>query len=145
MPRGIAPPDFSTNVGRFRQNTNDTAYVDLVPPEPGFGDYEHCSDEEIESWLAQGGDNLNRGLGLYFRALAGQAALKASSISDHDLRVQTEKRAELLAGIADDWFELAAEDDINAGETDFLDVFGPPLMSGGNTRPEASPYRVWGL
>lgn len=139
---GVSPPDLSTNVGKFRLNTNDTVWTELDPPVIGMGDYTHSSDEEIEAYLAQGDDSLSRSLGYYFQYLAGQAALTATNIADHDLKVQTEKRAELLAKVADQWFNRAdMEDDAN-GVNDLFDAF--IFGSDRHVRvPEAAPIPVY--
>lgn len=120
---GIAPPDQSTDVGKFRRSTNDLAYVELDPPVSGQGDYTINSDEDIEGYIEQGGDSLNRGIGYYFLYLSGQAAIEAVNIKDTDLAANTEKRSELLAKVAQDWFDLADKEDIANGDTDLFDTF----------------------
>lgn len=119
---GIAPPDFTTPVGQFRLQTNDTVYTELDPAVPGFGNYTHSSDSEIEVFIEQG-TTLSRSLGYYYLYLASQAALEAKSIKDHDLSVNTEKRADLLRQIAQEWFDRADDEDGLAGAGDIFDSF----------------------
>jgi len=142
--RGIAPADLTTSVGRFRQNTNDLVYVALDPPVTGFGDYTHNSDDEIESWLAQGGESVYSALGYYFEVLSSQAALISASTKDYDLMLDNTKRASLLATASQRWFDRAAKEDIALGRGDIFEVVGPPLGTRYPSFPEASPYWAQG-
>lgn len=118
--KGIVPVDFDTPVGRFRQNTNDLAYTALDPPEAGFGDFRINSDAEIQGWLSQGNDSVFWALAWYYQTVADAAALSAKNITDQDLRISTEKRAELLQASADRWFRRAEDEDDEAGLTDIF-------------------------
>lgn len=116
---GIAPADLSTDVGKFRQNTQDLVYTELDPPVSGEGDYRYNSDAEIEAWLEQGG-SLYWALAWYYLASAREATMEAKDIRDHDLSVKTERRAELLQRYADRFWALAEEEDDKSGLGDIF-------------------------
>lgn len=116
---GIAPPDPTTDVGRFRMLSGDIAWTPLDPPQPGYGEYEKFSDAEIEAYLAQGGDSVPRAIGYSYLYLAGQAAIASQSVRDYDLQVDTTKRAADLRAIAQVWFDTADNDDVIAAEEGF--------------------------
>lgn len=134
--RGIAPPDLTTDVGQFRVLVGDTQYVELVPPEVGFGDYEKFSDDEIEGYLAQAEGSIPRAIGYAYLYLAGQAALTSHSVKDYDLAVDTTKRADGLIAIANMWFGKA-----DAEEADYFDVV-PVGSRGRRCKPELAPWPV---
>ena len=134
--RGIAPPDLTTDVGQFRILAGDTQYVELDPPEAGFGDYEKFSDDEIEGYLAQAEGSIPRAIGYAYLYLAGQAALTSTSVRDYDLQVDTTKRADGLIAIANMWFGKA-----DAEEADYFDVV-PVGSRGRRCKPELAPRPV---
>lgn len=139
--RGATPPDFTTNVGKFRRNTNDITYVALDPVEAGFGDYTHSSDAEIESFLVDGRDSVSRALGEYYLVLASQAAEIAENIKDYDLQDDSRKVYEAYMDVSQRWFDKAREEDIASGDEDFMDSFGFGEDEWIDT-PEAAPYPV---
>lgn len=103
--KGIAPVDPTTHVGRFRVMIGDTAYTELDPVEPGYGNYALYSDAEIEAFLGQSDDSVEGAIYWAYMQMAGAAAREAKNIQDFDLRVNTEKRAEYLLSIAREWKE----------------------------------------
>lgn len=133
---GIAPPDTSTAVGKFRVDVGDTAYVPLDPPVTGQGDYTYFSDAELQSILDNSGTG-NAGMAFAYRKLAAILAIKAVSIQTDDLKVSTEQRAETLRKIAAD-FEGAAGNDA-AGVDIFQLAGGQP----GYSHVELAEY-PWG-
>lgn len=113
--RGIAPLDPLTSVGQLRLLVGDTEYVDLVPPEVGFGDYNNFSDDELNGFVTAGGGSITRASGFAYLRLAALAAAGAISWRSDDLAVDSKIVASeyrLLARIA---FEQADnEEDLNA-------------------------------
>lgn len=141
---GVAPPDYSTPVGRLRATIGDVSYVALAPPVPGQGDYRMFSDSELGVFIAQGDDSVLRAAGFAYLALAAQAALAGKSVADHDLRVDTTKRGADLRAIAQSFFDRADEQDAGTDEGFQIVQTGLPL-SGGVCEPELAQrvYRQW--
>lgn len=104
---GIAPPDYTTDVGKFRLLVGDTYYVPLVPNVPGQGDYTLFSDDEIDGYLALE-SSVYRAAGLAFIGLAATAAREAESVKDFDLQVDRRDKSKALMEQAK-WFYTEAE------------------------------------
>lgn len=143
--QGVAPPDPTSDVGKFRFLYGDTAYVALTPPETGYGDYAELSDAEIEAFLAAGSGSVTRAIGVYYMQLSGQAAKVAESVKDHDLSIDETKRAGDLRQTAMMWFSRADDDDL--GLSDAFEVVGVgqsceivPELS----LPEFGRVYIWG-
>lgn len=129
---GEYPFDPSSDVGRFRVLYGDTVSQPYDPPEPGFQDYGHLSDAEIEAYIEQGGGSVLRGIGYYNLALSSHAALHDKTVKDYDLQV-TVSRAEKLRLAAADWFKRADEEDAASGSGDIFEYYEP---AGGGFVPE---------
>lgn len=133
--RGVVPLNPNTPVGQMRVRAGDTKYVDLEPPEEGFGDYTLLSDLEIEAFLALSASPTWAIYEAYLQ-LATTAALESRSIKDYDLAVDTTKRSADLRAIAEMWRKRAEDEDALLGEGDFFDVF--PTGSTGEFIPEGT-------
>jgi hypothetical protein len=133
--RGIAPPDMSSNVGKFRALAGDVEFTEYDPPQPGFGMYQKFSDSEIEGFLAAADDSLEGALYFSFMQLAGDAAMEAKQVKDFDLMVNTEKRATELRLIAQMW-----KDRWDASTEDIFEVFD--IGRGCDCVPELAPRPV---
>lgn len=114
---GIAPPDFTTDVGRFRLIANDTYFIPLVPPVSGEGDYTLFSDDEIDGFLALE-SNVYRAVGLAYMGLANTAARDAESIKDYDLAIDSRQKAEQLR-LQATWFYTRADELDSEGDEGF--------------------------
>lgn len=126
--KGVAPPDFTTQVGQLRSALKDTAWVELAPPEAGYGNYPQFSDLELEGLLARAGGSSLRATGFAYLELAAQAASQAVDWASDDQRVTLSKRATALTAVAALWLERADAEDAAAG-ADFFAVeypFGNP-------------------
>lgn len=132
---GAYPLDPGTDVGRFRLVYGDTDSTPYSPVEPGFQNYEELSDDEIEAFLSQGSNSINRAIGYYYISLAGAAAKQSRSIKDYDLSVDVSKRAADLRAIAQWWFDLADNDDATSAEEAFEIV---PIGDQGDFIPEGT-------
>lgn len=144
--KGVAPFDPETPVGRFRMLSNDTHYEELNPPEKGFGNYDHASDAEIESFLEAANNNLNRALGTYFLGKAAAAAAEARLIQDLDLRISTVSRAGDLRRIGLVFLDQAKDDDTVGGEADIFEAFsigGSPDSIGEGDLPQVGREYRW--
>lgn len=125
--KGIAPPDFTTQVGQLRSALKDVAYT-AIPEEPGFGEYESFSDIELEGLLARAGGSSTRATGFAYLELSGQAASQALEWASDDQRVNLAKRAAALLEVAKFWFTQADVEDLAAG-ADYFAIeypFGNP-------------------
>lgn len=138
---GAYPVDLTSKVGQFRALIGDLNSSPYDPVEPGFQNFEKFSDAEIEAYLAQGGDSINRAIGFAYLYLAGQAAMQSASIKDYDLTIDETKRAADLRAIAQFWFDQADGDDGIAAEEAFEIV--PTGTRSGGFIPEAT-IPVWG-
>lgn len=127
---GVAPPDFESDVGKFRAQIGDTSFEPLDPPEEGKGQYTLMSDAEIQVYLDVANGSLYRALGDYNLALANAAAENSKIIKDHDLQVSTVQRANDYRRIALAWYGRADKDDEVGGLGDIFDTF----TLGGNSR-----------
>jgi len=103
---GVAPPNFSTNLGSFRLLANDVYFVPTNPAVTGVGDYLLFSDNEIDAYLLLQ-SNVYRAVGLAYIGLANTAARQAESIKDFDLAIDSRQKAEQLRAQADAFFTLA--------------------------------------
>lgn len=137
---GIAPPDPTSPVGRFRLMAGDTDFKPLDPPVAGQGEYEDASDDEIQSYLDATSGNLNRALGTYFLAMAAAAASEAKLIQDYDLRLSTVSRAGDLRRVGQAFLAQAESDDMVEGGTDVFEAF--TLSGNTSSIPEGSLPRV---
>ena len=120
---GIAPPDFESDVGKFRAQIGDTRFEELDPSEPGKGQYELMSDAEIQVYLDVASGSLYRALGDYNLALANAAAENSKIIKDFDLQVSTVQRANDYRRIALAWYQRADKADESSGAGDIFDAF----------------------
>lgn len=112
---GIAPPDFTTNVGKVRVLLGDT---DPTNVSGGEGEYLFFSDTELEALLELHDDNVKLTAARCMETIAGSQALLLKSWSSDDLTVNGDRiakelrelakqlRAEALADESSDSFEI---------------------------------------
>jgi hypothetical protein len=120
--RGVAPYDPDTGVGVLRVTIGDTMFIELAPPEVGYGDYELFSDEELEQFIDIGNDNNLRAAGFSYMSLAGKAALEAKMVKDYDLQVDLKSRSIQLRETAAEFFRQADAEEIREGLGDPLTI-----------------------
>lgn len=113
---GASPIDPSSAVGALRVNIGDTASVPLVPPVSGQAAYANFSDIDLETFLAQTSNNVNRATGNAYLRMAAEYAATGRSIKTDDLAIDTRARGKDLLQIADYWFKQADASD--AAEAD---------------------------
>ena len=111
---GIAPPDRSTPVGKIRALVGDITFTDVTPtpeqiitfgdgtPEATdvYGTYQYFSDADLQLFVDVEGGSISGATAQAYEALAAILIFQASSITTNDLRVATEKRAELMLTLA---------------------------------------------
>ena len=134
--KGVAPPNYESEIGKFRATVGDTHYVELDPPQPGYGDYDLFSDGEIQVFLDTH-ESFEEAVGFAYLSLATSAALEAKNVKDFDLQVNTEKRAGELRALAQFWFDRDSE--LSA---DIFEVFDTVIETGRSCVPEATA-RPW--
>jgi hypothetical protein len=93
---GIAPPDYDTDLGQLRAVLGDTAYVALVPPVSGQGDYVWFADESLLVFLSLAEDDVDAAAIYGWNQMGDILAAEAASITTDDLRVDTTKRAQFF-------------------------------------------------
>lgn len=110
---GKYPLDPTSKVGQVRVTLGDTASEPFDPPRPGEQNYGLYSDLEIEGFLAVAEDSVDGALYGIYMQMAGAASRDAKNVQDMDLRVNTEKRAEYLLRMAqqfkDAWTQSTAD------------------------------------
>lgn len=127
---GVAPPDLTSPVGKFRALVNDLIYEEADPPSEGVGNYRYLSDDEITTLLDSADGNVSRAAGLHYLALAGEAAAESKLIQDHDLKISTVSRSNDLRRVGLAFLNQADAEDISEGSQDIFDSF----TLGGNSR-----------
>lgn len=100
---GVYPPDFTTDLGKFRLLIGDTNATDV---NQGVGNYLFFSDDEIDGYLLLN-TSVYRAAGFALNALAAQAANQAESIKDYDLAVDRRQKAEQFREQAKQMFAQA--------------------------------------
>lgn len=136
--KGVAPPDMTSEVGKFRALIGDMTYTELVPPVPGYGDYELFSDDEIEVFLASS-ETPEGAAYLAYMQLSGQAAIESRTVKDFDLQVDLTKRATDLRLIAAMWADKDA-----AATSDVFELADVSIRDE-DCRPELSAWPVRGI
>ncbi len=107
---GVAPPDFTTDVGKVRALLGDT---DPTNVSLGSGTYMYFSDDEIGAFLTMYGDNVKLAAARCLETIAASQALLLKSWSSDDLTVNGDKIAESLRKIAAQLREEALQDESN--------------------------------
>lgn len=105
---GVAPPDYTTDVGKVRALLGDTDPTDIAA---GEGTYLYFSDDEIGAFLTMYGDNEKLAAARCLETIAGSQALLLKSWSSDDLTVNGDRIAESLRKIAAQLREEALQDE----------------------------------
>lgn len=141
--RGVAPLEPTTDVGKLRQIIGDTSYIDLTPPESGFGNYENFGDEQLESFLAMGGGtNLAYGAGYAYLTLAAQFTSEAIKVVTDDLSIDLSARADGMRKLAAEWFSRGDAAD-TAGSNNYFNIVYPEYERDCEEYPELAQRPSW--
>lgn len=142
---GIAPPDYSTSLGKLRSLIGDVTYVELVPPVSGQGDYTNFSDQELQTYLdLAGGTNLAYAAGYAYSTLAAQFAADAMKVTTDDESIDLTGRADAMRKLADQWF---GRGDVanSAALNDYFTVIYPEYVGNYPTDAELEAHTwYWG-
>jgi hypothetical protein len=107
---GVAPPDYTTDVGKVRVLLGDTDPTDISA---GEGTYMYFSDDEIAAFLTMYGDNVKLAAARCLETIASSQALLLKSWSTDDLTVNGDRIAESLRKLAAQLREEALVDESN--------------------------------
>ncbi len=107
---GVAPPNFSTDVGQVRALLGDT---DPTNVGGGTGTYLYFSDDEIGAFLTMYGDNVKLAAARCLETISMSQALLLKSWSTDDLQVNGDRIAESLRKLAAQLREEALQDESN--------------------------------
>ena len=105
---GVAPPDYTTDVGKVRALLGDTDPTNVAA---GEGTYLYFSDDEIGAFHTMYGDNEKLAAARCLETIAGSQALLLKSWSSDDLTVNGDRIAESLRKIAAQLREEALQDE----------------------------------
>ena len=105
---GVAPPNFSTDIGQVRALLGDTDPTDISG---GEGTYLYFSDDEIAAFLTMYGDNVKLAAARCLETISMSQALLLKSWSSDDLTVNGDRIAESLRKLAAQLREEALQDE----------------------------------
>lgn len=98
---GEYPITAGTDRAALRSLLSDTTSVAYSPAQAGYQNYTYFSDLELDSFLDLAGDSVLGAAGYAYLSLAASATASAKSITDHDLKIDTTKRAAEYRALAD--------------------------------------------
>lgn len=138
--RGVAPPDPGTDVGRVRLLSGDVDYVELVPPEVGFGNYSIWSDAQIEAALEASGGSIPRTIAMLYSGLAASWASTGATIRTDDLTYSVKDSVGNWLTLAAYWKKVA-DDEEERAINDYFDLVS---VRGGDRacKPELAQWRA---
>jgi hypothetical protein len=105
---GVAPPNFTTDIGKVRVLLGDTNPTDVAM---GQGTYMYFSDDEIGAFLTMYGDNVKLASARCLETIASSQALLLKSWSSDDLTVNGDRITESLRKLAAQLREEALQDE----------------------------------
>jgi len=131
---GVAPPNFTTDVGKVRALLGDTDPTDVSA---GVGTYMYFSDDEIGAFLTMYGDNEKLAAARCLETIAGSQALLLKSWSSDDLTVNGDRIAESLRKLAAQLREEAIQDE----SSEYFNMIA--MFIDDNNDGIADPYPWW--
>jgi len=131
---GIAPPDFTTDIGRVRVLLGDTEPSDVSM---GEGTYMYFSDDEIAAFLTMYGENVKLAAARCLETIASSQALLLKSWSSDDLVVNGDRIAESLRKLAAQLREEALQDE----SSEYFNMIA--MFIDDNNDGEADIYPWW--
>jgi hypothetical protein len=105
---GVAPPNFSTDVGQVRALLGDTDPENIIS---GVGEYLYFGDDEIGAFLTMYGDNVKLAAARCLETISMSQALLLKSWSTDDLTVNGDRIAEALRKLAAQLREEALQEE----------------------------------
>ena len=131
---GVAPPDYTTDVGKVRALLGDTDPTNVAA---GEGTYMYFSDDEIGAFLTMYGDNAKLAAARCLETIAGSQALLLKSWSSDDLTVNGDRIAESLRKLAAQLREEALQDE----SSEYFNMIA--MFIDDNNDGIADPYPWW--
>lgn len=131
---GVAPPDYTTDVGKVRALLGDTDPTNVAA---GEGTYMYFSDDEIGAFLTMYGDNEKLAAARCLETIAGSQALLLKSWSSDDLTVNGDRIAESLRKLAAQLREEALQDE----SSEYFNMIA--MFIDDNNDGIADPYPWW--
>lgn len=131
---GVAPPDYTTDVGKVRVLLGDTNPTDISL---GEGTYLYFSDDEINAFLTMYGDNVKLAAARCLETIASSQALLLKSWSSDDLTVNGDRITESLRKLAAQLREEALVDESN----EYFNMIA--MFIDDNDDGEADEYPWW--
>lgn len=107
---GVAPPNFTTDVGQVRVLLGDTVPENVVG---GVGEYAYFGDDELNAFLTMYGDNVKLAAARGLETISMSQALLLKSFSSDDLTVNGDRIAESLRKLAAQLREEALQEESN--------------------------------
>ena len=107
---GVAPPNYTTDVGKVRALLGDTEPTNVIS---GVGEYLYFSDDEIAAFLTMYGDNEKLAAARCLETISMSQALLLKSWTSDDLQVNGDRIAESLRKLAAQLREEALQDESN--------------------------------
>lgn len=136
---GVAPPDGTTNVGKFRLLAGDSEWEPLDPPQEGMGLYQLWTDAEIEAFLEVSGGSVPRAIAMAYSQIGAMWASTGATIKTDDLSYSVKDSVGNWLALANYWRGIA-DDEANGAVNDYFDLV-PTATDGVDCRkPEASPW-----
>jgi hypothetical protein len=141
MPRGVAPLDPLSPIGKLRVLVGDTQTSPLEEPEFGFADYAVFDDDALEAALSAADGNQYRAAGNLLAVMAAEYMQLGKSVRTDDLSIDTRSRGKDLFEVARSFWDQAVAVDATAGDS-FLAIvpFAGRAPQHPYIRPEATPH-----
>jgi len=105
---GVAPPNFSTDVGQVRVLLGDTVAENVSS---GVSEYNYFGDDELNAFLTMYGDNVKLAAARGLETISMSQALLLKSWSSDDLTVNGDRIAESLRKLAAQLREEALQEE----------------------------------
>ncbi len=105
---GVAPPNFSSDVGQVRVLLGDTVAGNIIS---GVGEYVYFGDDELNAFLTMYGDNVKLAAARGLETISMSQVLLLKSWSSDDLTVNGDRIAESLRKLAAQLREEALQEE----------------------------------
>lgn len=136
--RGIAPPDPTTDVGKFRLASGDSEWQPYDPDQPGYGLYQLWTDDEITALIYIAGGSIARAISLAYAQIGAAWASTGATIKTDDLSYSVKDSVGNWLSLSQYWRDIADGQDDNAAN----DMFDMVVVRGESPfrKPEAAPW-----
>lgn len=134
---GHAPPDGTTDVGKFRLLAGDSEWIELDPPVPGQGLYQLWTDAEIQAMIDVSG-SVARAISMAYAQIGAQWASNGATIKTDDLSYSVKDSVGNWMNLAAWWAKVADDEESRAVD----DMFDLKVVRGDSEwrKAEAAPW-----